>query len=535
MNCKRTKFLYLFLSNFLLNVAIGQVSRYQVEGIGPNINSGYDEQAPVLSPDGSKLYFTISKHPDNIGGTRDPGDIWISERDSAGNWKAPVNVGNILNNRQYNAVIGCTKDGESVYLSGHYLPGDKRPKTKGVSISRFNNGNWTFPEPVDIPYFRDYSEQQSGCLSYDGNIMLLAVESFSTRGAEDIYVCFRKTDGTWTDISNLGSSINTEYQEKTPFLSADNKTLIFSSNGFEGHGSMDLFMSRRLDDTWKNWSKPVNMGPPVNTKGRELYYFVVPGSDKVIFCSTQNSDGYGDIKYYTLLPEDVIQPVEELIIQAEPEIRETLEEKNALVVQGKVFDAENNNPLEAVVSFFSKDEEALTSVNTESGNGTFQFEISADHDFMIRVGAKGYMNIEEAIYVSTLDQNLILKNYYLEPLEVGKVFKLNNVLFQRATADLIDSSYVELDVVYRMMSENPEISIELSGHTDNVGNAKKNLELSQQRVEVVKQYLVNKGIDEQRITGKGYGGAQPIASNRTEETRRLNRRVEFRIVEGITP
>jgi outer membrane protein OmpA-like peptidoglycan-associated protein len=145
------------------------------------------------------------------------------------------------------------------------------------------------------------------------------------------------------------------------------------------------------------------------------------------------------------------------------------------------------------------------------------------------------MNVEESVVSAEYDQNLVLKNYYLEPLEVGKIFKLNNVLFHRATAKLIDSSYVELDVIYRMMEDNPEIMIELSGHTDNVGNARKNVALSQERVDVVKNYLVEKGIDEGRIRGTGYGGAQPIASNKSEETRRLNRRVEFKIIQNQSP
>ncbi len=523
----------LYLSSSEL--AYGQSGKYQVLGIGTNVNSTFDEQAPILSPDGKTLYFTIAKHPSNMGGTKDPGDIWISKKDSSGAWTTPINPGQPLNNKQYNALIGFSNKGNSVYLAGHYLPGNKRAKSRGISVSHYNNKKWTFPEPVDIPYFNNYSDQQSGCLSYDGNIMLHSIETYGTRGAEDIYVSFRKTDGSWTDVKNLGSVINTEYQEKTPFLSADNRTLIFSSNGLGGLGSMDLFMSKRLDDSWKNWSKPVNLGQPINTNGRELFYFVVPGSDEVIFCSTQNSDGYGDIKYFKLLPEDVIVPVEETILAEDEIIQESIVEKNVIVLQGKVFNATNNEPLPASVSVYLNAEEEIASTDTEAGSGEFQINIESEDGFMIRVGAKGFMNVEESVVSSEYEQNLVLKNYYLEPLEVGKVFKLNNVLFHRASANLIDSSYVELDVVHRMMEDNPDIMIELSGHTDNVGNARKNVALSQERVDVVKNYLVEKGIDEDRIQGKGYGGSQPIASNKSEETRRLNRRVEFKIIENQSP
>jgi outer membrane protein OmpA-like peptidoglycan-associated protein len=535
MKCTGLKFFFLIFFVFIFYSSHSQVAKYQVIGIGPEVNSPYDEQAPMLHPDGQRLYFTRGKHPDNAGGKKDPGDIWISEKDSAGNWQTPVNAGEPLNNKQYNAIVGISDNGNTIYLAGHYLPGGKRAKSKGISVSYFNNGSWTFPEPLDIPYFNNYSDEQSGCLSYDGNIMLHAIETYNTRGAEDIYVSFRKTDGTWTDVRNLGSDINTQFQEKTPYLSADNRTLIFSSNGLQGWGSMDLFMSKRLDDSWNNWSEPVNLGPPVNTNGREMYYYVVPGSNEVIFCSTQNSDGYSDIKYYKLLPEEVIPPVEESIIAADSEIQEIIDEEEVIILQGKVFNAENNEPLEANISIFLEDENEIASINTEEASGAFELELSSENDFILRVASKGYMNIEESIQLTDYDQNLLLKNYYLEPLDVGKVFKLNSVLFHRATSTLIDSSYLELDVVYRMMVDNPEISIELSGHTDNVGNARKNLELSQQRVEVVKQYLVDKGIEEERIDGKGFGGTRPIASNRSEVTRRLNRRVEFKIIEQESP
>jgi OmpA-OmpF porin, OOP family len=450
--------------------------------------------------------------------------------DEQGKWSTPENAGEPLNNSQYNALLGI--DGNLFYLAGHYIPGDKRPKTRGISVAYESNGKWSFPEPLDIPYYGNISDHQSGILSYDGNLMIHSMESYEGRGAEDLYVNFKKADGSWTEVKNLGSVINTQYQEKTPFLAADNKTLIFSSNGHGGQGSMDLFLSVRLDDTWRNWSEPVNLGPVINTNGRELYYFVLPGSDEAVFCSTINSDGYGDIKYYKLKPEEVIAPLEETIIAEDTALQEFVAEKDAVVMQGKVFDAENNEPLAAGISVFLSNESPVAEISTDGQTGEYQIEFSSKNTFIIRVGARGYMNVEETIRWDEPEQSLVLKNYYLEPLEVGKVFKLNNVLFNRATATMVDSAYVELDIVYRMMMDNPGIYIELSGHTDNQGNARKNVELSQARVDVVKEYLVSKGIQADRITGKGYGGTIPLASNRTEDTRRLNRRVEFKVIQA---
>jgi len=522
---------FLLLFSFLFShgkYSFSQGKKYEIISISDSINSPYDEQAPVLSSDGNTLYFTRSKHPENTGGKKDPGDIWYSEKTTNGGWSIPKNIGVPLNNSQYNAVVGI--DGNVIYLIGHYLPNDKRSKTKGVSIAYLSNKMWSFPEPIDILYFSNNSDEQSACLSYNGDILIHSIESYNSRGAEDLYVNFRKMDGSWTDVRNLGSIINSKYQEKTPYLAADNRTLIFSSNGHGGQGSMDLFVSKRLDDSWKNWTVPENMGEIINSAGRELYYYVLPGSEEAIFCSTQNSDGYGDIKYYRLKPEEVIVPLEETIIAMDTAIQQFVVEKDELILKGKVFNAENTEPIAADVSVLLSNENEIVRISTDSLTGEYQIEFSSKNDFLLRIGAKGFMNVEDKVSMMDIDQNLILKNYYLEPLDVGKTFKLNNVLFHRATADLIDSSYAELDNVIRMMIDNPDIYIELSGHTDNQGSARKNLELSQERVEVVKNYLVNKGVDSVRIAGKGYGGSRPIASNRTEETRRLNRRVEFKVI-----
>lgn len=533
MKSKDLFFLVIFAGILIFSyTGYGQVNKYQVIGIDSIINSPFDEQAPVFSPDGEALYFTISKHPSNIGGRKDKGDIWVSFKDPDEKWLNPVNIGEPVNNNQYNAVVGFSRDGNRMYLIGHYIAIDKRSKTKGISVSEKRNGKWSSPISLDIPYFSNHSNEQSACLSYDGSIMLHSIESYNSRGAEDLYVSFRKTDGSWTDVRNLGSEINSNFQEKTPFLSADNRTLIFSSNGYGGMGSMDLFMSKRLDDSWKNWSKPVNMGQPINSPGRELYFFVIPGMEDAVFCSTQNSDGYGDIKYYQLLPEDIIPPIEEVLIATDTLVQEFVIERNSLVFMGSTYNAQNNEPVPATISIFLNDENEIASIETDEGTGKYQLEISSNNEFLIRVGSKGFMNVEERVTLNDFEQNIILRSYYLEPLEIGKVFKLNSVLFERASSNLIDSSFAELNNVFRMLGDNPDISIELSGHTDNVGNARKNVELSTERVEVVRQYLIVKGINAGRITGKGYGGTKPIASNRNEETRRLNRRVEFKVVES---
>jgi len=561
------------------NDAFSQSRRHEVVSLGSGVNSPSDEQNPILSPDGTRLFFTISKHPENTGGTKDLGDIWYSELDSVGNWKKAVNAGAPINNKQNNAIIGFFNNGRGIYLVGHYEKSGRRSDTQGISVSYLREDGWSFPQSVDVRFFKKYSDMHHVSLSFDRRIMLHSLESYNSRGAEDIYVSFRNSDGTWTDIQNLGPVINTEFQEMTPFLAADNKTLFFASNGHGGLGSSDIFMTKRLDDTWKNWSEPENLGEPLNTPGRELHYYAISGSEEAFFCSTLNSDGYGDIKRYRLLPEEIIdvEPVEEPIVQdpieepltvqepvEEPStipeaevpvtiqepieeplveqvveesstvhepVQEFLPEKQNFVVSGKLVDAGTGQPVEGRISIHFFNDVELASIESEAQTGAYRFEMASQNSFIIRISARGYLSQEENLNMREYNESNIVKDFRLEPIEIGKTYNLDNVLFFRGTADMIDTSYVQLDLVVRMLEENAGTNIELHGHTDNQGNSKKNVILSQDRVDVVKQYLVDAGIGPERITGKGWGGSRPIASNAGENTRKLNRRVEFVIKE----
>ncbi len=529
---------------FILSFPIISYSQGKYVGpaksMGSNINSLYDEEAPVLSPDGKTLYFTRSKHPDNVGGRRDPGDIWFSRLDSAGNWLPAQNAGPIWNNQEYNAIIGFFNNGDAVYLVGHYNAAGEKPVSRGISVSYKNGNTWSFPQTVEIKYYHQNSEHQDASLSADGQVMVMSVESYDSRGAEDIYVSFKRHDGTWTDIQILGPEINTSLQEMTPYIAPDDKTLLFASNGHGGEGSFDLFVSKRKDDTWRNWTTPVNLGKLINTNGRELYYFLDMDHQRAYYCSTMNSDGYGDIKYISIIPNDSITETEnEMMTEKKESIAGNNSgdsatifrpDSNEYIIHGKVLSSKTSQPLSGVISIFLTNKASLGEIKTDSLTGKYSLKISSNKEFDLKVSAKGYMNVEETINTHEFANRNINRDYYLEPLDVGRIFRLNNVLFQQSTATLLDSSYTELNLVYEMMNENPDINIELSGHTDNRGDAHKNLILSQERVQVVKDYLVNKGIDPDRITGKGYGGMYPIASNATEATRRLNRRVEFKII-----
>ncbi len=523
------------------------------ENLGPQVNSPFDELDPVFTPDGKTMYFTRSRHPENMGGRNDSGDIWVSTKDESGNWTAAVNAGERLNNGHYNAVVGFSPDGGTIFLHHHYFKKGLRPATQGLSIAKKTNDGWGNPSKLNIENFFNESQHQSACLSADGKVMLLSLNSFGSYGYEDLYVSFLNANGTWTTPKNLGGTINTAHQEMTPYISDDNTTLYFASSGHNSKGSRDIFSAKRLDNSWRLWSEPENVSE-INSEGIELSFLINSDEQYAYFISTQNSDGYGDINRIKLNPayqpvdtatlasNDLIEPdtviiisqnnpvVEETPVDEETTSEETVSE--SIKVSGLIYSGKDNQLLNARVNLIPVvEDERYSPLSVKVENGKYSFELDRGIAYKLRASAEGFLTEEVKIDETSAAAGVINHDFFLAPLEEGATFQLNNVLFERGTSSLVDSSYQELDKVVEMMLENPALRIEIGGHTDNQGDARLNLKLSEERVETVIDYLQEKGIDKRRMVGKGYGGTKPIASNKSETTRKLNRRVEFTVLE----
>lgn len=485
------------------------------------VNSGYDEQNPILSPEGL-LYFTIANHPQNVGGKKDPGDIWFSTW-SDNQWSLPIHAGNNLNDKGYNAAVGFSPDGSQIFLVNHYHKSDAAT-SQGISWARKSGSAWSFPENIAIPYFLNRSSLLSGQLIEDKGIFIYAAESYDTKGAEDIYVSRRDNSGKWNEPRNLGAVINTTLQEFSPSLSEDQKFLYFSSNGRRGYGSFDVYFSERLDESWQNWSIPANMGSRINSDGRELFYRTFPQRNLALYTTTQNSDGYGDIRFYLdslqkNIPDTVVKLVE---IKRET----TVGKVNFTRMKGSVTSSKTGQPIAAKLDFKA---DSVYSTNSNA-KGSYAIPIPSTKIYTIVVEAPGYIGVLEKLDIHTFEMDQVELNFMLQPIEIGTTVNLKNVLFQVGTTTLLSDSYNELDVVVDLLKSNPKVEIELAGHTDNRGDAKMNLKLSQSRVDKVKAYITSKGVSGKRIKGKGYGGQKPIAGSDSEESRKLNRRVEFTIV-----
>jgi outer membrane protein OmpA-like peptidoglycan-associated protein len=521
----------IFLVGLLL--VIKGYSQHSLVGKESIFNSYADEENPILSPDGNTLYFIRAHHSQNVGSKMDQGDIWFSSYDSVANtWSSPENIGYLLNNQYHNGVLGFGAKGD-MYLYNIYEIDGKAPKSRGISVADPIElpKYWTVPITSVVRYFYNLSDNHSMSISNDGKIMLLSLESFKTRGAEDLYVSFWLPQvNAWSEPKNLGDEINSMYQEVSPFLAADNETLYFSSNGHGGLGSKDIFSAKRLDNTWENWSKPVNMGPDINTEGAELYFQYLPEKALAIYTSTKNSDGYGDIHFKDMpipemaktigyeieIPEDTLVHIVEL----EPK-------KPNFFVQlvGSITDSKTQSPIAATIRITGSDFE-----NNQSLATAFAFNLPSANDYTLIVEADGYISHSEKLEIRTNELEQLEHNIILQPIELGTTVKLDLVLFKRGTTEFLEESYEQLDLMVQMMKDNSTMEIELGGHTDNVGNSRLNKKLSQERVDVVVKYFIDNGINNKRLTGKGYGGSKPIASNKSEATRRLNRRVEFTVV-----
>lgn len=358
-----------------------------------------------------------------------------------------------------------------------------------------------------VPDFENLSGIQSGTISKNERFMIISTHGTFTTGMDDLYVMeFTEANG-WTHLTNLGSTVNSKSQDITPYLAIDNKTLFFASDRRGGKGGFDIYMTERLDDSWKKWTKPVNVSE-INTYASETSFCLIDTDPYAYFIRSEPTNVYGDI-----LQIPIQQNIEE--DDSFVEIVDLDEGAYFKVVDGIT---EQSIPAELIVVEDVK--------QFSERNGIFDAENLSGKTLMFK--SKGYFSTKLKIGESVPTGETII---FLDPLTIGSSITLDNVLFERASPKMLTSSYDQLDILIEVMKENDNLNIQLKGHTDGKGNPRSNLQLSQERVDSVTEYLRKGGINKKRISGIGYGGKYPIASNETEETRRLNRRVEFEIVE----
>ena len=497
---------YIFKHDIRINLPGALPTSGVRENLGKNVNSQFDEVSPKISSDGKTLYFGRKHSPENVGGIKDKEDIWESRSINGVTWSKSANLGIPINTPTTNNLVSVSTDNNSFLFHIN----------DGFALRHRSATGWSPPRDLGIR-FKNESDFLEGSLSPDGKAILfvakLKANAFYRSGEKerDIYVCEKRADGTWSPPIHTGKVLNSPGDEYSPFLSADNKTLYFASNGRPGYGDVDIFMSRRLSDGWNRWSEPVNLGLGINTVGFDAYYTLPASGDYGYMVSNIKSEGLTDIIRFKL--------------------PETVKPDPVVLVQGKVLNAKTQKPLEAVIRFDNLNTgKEVGEARSDPRTGDYQIVLSTGKNYGYHAAAPGYLSVNENLELHNLvEYDELRKDLLLVPIEIGESIQLRNVFFVQSKALLLPESYPELDRLVQIMRDNKTMEIELQGHTDGRGDPHANLVLSEERVEAVRQYLILKGISEKRIVGKGYGGTRPMFSNDSEDNRQLNRRVEFKI------
>ncbi|WP_246138929.1 OmpA family protein [Mucilaginibacter frigoritolerans] len=467
--------------------------------MGPAINTADDEYLPVATADESTLIFTrkINNNEDFYK------SIMVD-----GKWQTATYLSNRINTPEYNeGAQSISQDGKFLFFTGC-----NRPDGMGrcdIYVAQKKGDDWGKPFDLSAPVNTPGWEAQPS-ISADGRALYFVSNRAGGYGGYDIWKS-TLTDKGWGEPENLGPNINTAYNEQSPFIHADDSTLYFCSNGWPGLGGMDVFVSRLSKDG--KWQKPENLGYPINTNGDEAG-LTLSANGKDAFYSSNNLNGLGGYDIYTF----------ELPANVKPRV--------VTYVKGKVSDAKTLQPLEAAIEIINLQKNTPVYQDySDPQQGDFLATLTAGNDYGLNISKTGYLFYSEhfslAGHEPTDPFNITV---LLQPIEVGDKVILNNVFFDTNKFNLRDESISELQKLVDFLTLNPSLHIEVSGHTDNVGNDAANQVLSENRAKAVCQYLVNHSIGAARLSYKGYGKTQPISPNTTDDGRQKNRRTEIKIV-----
>ncbi len=498
----KQKFKAMGIDNFEIESSFSSLK----ENLGEHINTSYSEIKPIISPDGETLFFSRMNYPGNVDGKEDEQDIYYSKLRN-GRWQPAKNIGSPLNNKFPNGVSSVSTDGNTLILINHYDRWSNK-KIDGVSISTKRIHGWSYPRQLDIEDYYNRSKYADFYLSNNGKHLLLAVDRTEGIGGQDLYVSHLISDNQWSKPLNLGHRINTERSEFAPFLASDDKTLYFASDGHGGHGSSDIFYVKRIDDTWKNWTKPINLGSGINTSGWDAYYSMPASGDYAYFVQGKGTISDPKNIFRIALPQE---------FKPEP----------MLLVKGKVLNAKTKEPVAAKIDI-AQNIELLTTSNPLTGQ--YSLILAPETNYQLNISAKGYKTEKNEVHLCCKIDGFreLEKNIYLTPLT--SLFHFENIYFEEGTVDILAKSQKTFEALLGTLKKYPTMKIKLLGHTDSRGSNQLKYDLSKSRSLKVKEYLITKGIEGNRILIKGFAGTKPATSNDFDISRKLNRRVEIEVL-----
>ncbi len=495
----------------------------EITNLGPNINTAGSEWDPTSTPDGRYLYFTADYRLNGNGGA----DIWVSEK-KEGEWQKSVNIGKPLNGFRDETVDNVTVDGTGLLISGNFQGSYGQ---YDIYLAEKDSAGWKdilhYPEPINTEY-----HDESGCLSPDSRAILFTSDrpggigpyipinsdfyGGSTMGNMDIYVSI-ESDSGWSKPINLGPTINTPYAERAAYLHPDGRTLYFSSNGHYGLGRLDVFKSVRLSDTsWTEWSEPVNLGKEINTSQDDWGYVVDLEGKAAYFAKENDNNSYGNWDIYSIsLPKS-----------AKPQ--------SVVVIKGRVTDSLGKAIACNIVWEDLSTGKHVGHLKSDPRDGYYFISLPPGKNYGYYASTPGFYPSSKNIDLRDIKQNKdITENIVLVSIQdmkdKGSRVRINNIFFDTDKYILKDESIPELNRLLAFVERIPQFRIIIEGHTDNTGTFAHNLKLSKDRAGAVAEFLTSKGVAPNRIISEGYGSLKPTAPNTTDENKALNRRVEIRL------
>ncbi len=467
------------------------------QNLGDSINTNQLEYFPSFTIDGSKMIFTRRIASDE--------DFYESNFVN-GKWSKAVPLGNNVNTDHNEGAQNISQDGQLLIFTGCNYPEGEGSCDLYFSV-RTNNG-WSEAQNLGAIINTDFWES-SPSLSPDKRDLYFASSRAGGFGGRDIWVTHRLQTGKWSRPENLGEAVNTPGDESCPFMHADNETLYFNSNGHPGYGMTDLFLSKKVNDS--SWTVAENLGFPINTID-DQGSLIVAADARTAYYASDGTDTKGGLDIYSFLLREDIRPL------------------RTLWVKGKVFDKKTSAGLPSAVELTDLKTGSLISKIQTDEDGNYLVTLPVGKDYAFNVNRRGYLFYSDNFSLSKNNSDSVfMVNIPLQPIEKGATVILKNIFFETGKYELQTQSRSELDKLVMLLNENPNLKIQIDGHTDNVGQEKDNLVLSTNRAKAVVGYLVSRLINAQRLTFKGFGSTKPVAANSTESGKALNRRTELSI------
>jgi len=465
--------------------------------MGDSINSKDLEYFPSLTIDGSKMIFTR-----RIAGDED----FYESSFVNGKWSNAKPLGGKVNTNLNEGAQNISQDGQLLIFTGCNYPEGQGSCDLYFSVK--TNTGWSEAQNLGPLVNTDFWES-SPSLSPDKRDLYFASSQAGGFGGRDIWVTHRLSTGKWSRPENLGEAVNTSGDESCPFMHADNETLYFNSNGHPGYGMTDLFFSKKVNDS--SWTVAENLGYPINTID-DQGSLIVAADGKTAYYASDGADTKGGLDIYSFQLRDDIRPLK------------------TLWVKGKVFDKKTNAGLPSALELSDvKTGNTISKLQTDE-DGNYLVTLPVGKDYAFNVNRKGYLFYSDnfSLAKNSADSDFIV-NIPLQPIEKGATIVLKNIFFETGKFDLKNESKTELDKLVMLLNENPNLKIQIDGHTDNVGQEKDNQLLSSNRAKSVVGYLLGKAINPQRLTYKGFGSTKPVADNASETGKAMNRRTELSI------